>query len=272
MACDAAKILAVLTRPQGRNEPLAGLLDARGIQALVLPALHIRGTPLKASGCPRPADYDLVVFVSGTAARLYCRQLTAAAVDWRWPDRTFAATVGQASAQALYSDPRIAPAHILYPDARAGRHDSEALWSVLRPMLPNIQRVLIVRGQGGRDWLAYRLRNAGCHVDKHEAYRRTAQHWTAAQARLLETGIARANTTVCLVTSGQSADAIHENVERWRLATLWEQVRFVTIHPRIATRLQSLFASGAEAGSRRIALCSPHDAAIAQAIEVAASQ
>lgn len=69
--------LAVLTRPSGRNEALAARLRAHGWEACVLPALEI--LPLDClEGLPMPEDYDMVVFVSGNAARLYLDQLTRA--------------------------------------------------------------------------------------------------------------------------------------------------------------------------------------------------
>lgn len=271
MAYNNVNALAILTRPQGKNEKLAAQLGLRGIGTLVLPALHIQGAACPPAALPLPCNYDLVIFVSSTAVQLYCRQLTSVTGTWQWPAHTFAATVGQASAQALYDDHRIAPANILHPDADAKQQDSEALWSVLQPLLPKVRRVLIVRGQGGRDWLANQLQQAGCHVDRHAAYQRMAQCWTLQQTNLLETRMAGQKAIICLVTSSQSAEAIHENIERHYLAALWKPVRFVTIHPRIASRLQSLFASGAGTAARHIAVCSPHDAAIAHAIEAAAS-
>lgn len=76
--------LAVLTRPSGRNEALAARLRAHGWEACVLPALEI--LPLDClEGLPMPEDYDMVVFVSGNAARLYLDQLTRARGGFSWP-------------------------------------------------------------------------------------------------------------------------------------------------------------------------------------------
>ena len=76
--------LAVLTRPSGRNEALAARLRAQGWEACVLPALEI--LPLDClEGLPMPEDYDMVVFVSGNAARLYLDQLTARAAAFPGP-------------------------------------------------------------------------------------------------------------------------------------------------------------------------------------------
>src|SRR3546814_9941416 len=62
------------------------------------------------------------------------------------------------SAQLLESTGRIPPARILYP---TDTQDSEGLWRVLQPLLATFKRVLIVRGQSGREWLGDRFQQAG---------------------------------------------------------------------------------------------------------------
>ena len=69
------------------------------------------------------------------------------------------------------------------------RQDSEALYGRLD--VPSLQgrEVLIVRGNGGREWLADQLREAGASVRTVEAYRRSvpapdAAAWLALRAVL----------------------------------------------------------------------------------------
>ena len=79
------------------------------------------------------------------------------------------------------------PAHlrIVSPAVDAAQFDSEALWERLRSRDWNGARVLVVRGDGGRDWLADRLRDAGATVATVGAYRRIAPTFAAdARARL----------------------------------------------------------------------------------------
>ena len=67
--------------------------------------------------------------------------------------------------------------------------DSEALWQALHAWRDDWRdaRVLILRGDGGRDWLAGVLREQGAHVEVLEAYRRVAPPPEAARlARLRE--------------------------------------------------------------------------------------
>ncbi|OXC90945.1 cysteine dioxygenase [Achromobacter sp. KAs 3-5] len=76
-AADGPRI-AILTRPAGRNEALAGRLQGAGWQPCILPALEIHPLAVAAEDLPRPSAYDLVVFVSGNAARQYLDQLARA--------------------------------------------------------------------------------------------------------------------------------------------------------------------------------------------------
>jgi len=55
-AAAQAPRVAVLTRPAGRNEALAGRLHAAGWTAFILPALEIHPLPAPAASLPRPAD------------------------------------------------------------------------------------------------------------------------------------------------------------------------------------------------------------------------
>ncbi|KAG1436531.1 hypothetical protein G6F57_020623 [Rhizopus arrhizus] len=97
--------VAVLTRPAGRNEALAGRLTDAGWSACILPALEIHALDVAAADLPRPADFDMVVFVSGNAGKQYLDQLARADGSSVWPAATIAATVGPASAQGLRESP-----------------------------------------------------------------------------------------------------------------------------------------------------------------------
>ncbi|WP_050849460.1 uroporphyrinogen-III synthase, partial [Bordetella pertussis] len=169
--------IAILTRPQGRNGALAQRLHDAGWQTLCLPALRIEPLPPENGVVPLPRDYDLVVFVSGNAARLYLEQLRERG-ELPWPAGAVAATVGPASARALLDSGQFgADTTVLHPAETAPTHDSEALWALLRarPALP--RRALLVRGTQGRDWLADRLVAAGVEVSRHAVYRRRPAPW-----------------------------------------------------------------------------------------------
>jgi len=252
---------AVLTRPQGRNEALAGLLAGAGWEVLPLPALALEPLP-RAGPPPLPQDYDLVVFVSGNAARLYLDQATAY-LTGGWPAATPIAVVGPASAQALRASTLIgADTTVLHPSADAAAHDSEALWHILSRMQP-LRRVLLVRGTQGRDWLAERLVSEGAEVVRHALYRRRPAAWPAGATATLQAWASQAAPAVWLLTSGEGIAATAAAVRAADLQDWWRACRFVVTHPRLAEPLRAAAGGGAQAPMVKI--CVPADEAIFEA-------
>ena len=54
---------------------------------------------------------------------------------------------------------------IVEPPVDSPQFDSDALWPLLAARDWRGRRVLILRGDGGRDWLADTLRSSGAEVD-----------------------------------------------------------------------------------------------------------
>jgi uroporphyrinogen III methyltransferase/synthase len=187
----------VVTRPAGQSRQLTEALQGAGLDVLSFPLLAIGpaadDAPLRAA-LARLDTFALVVFVSPNAIAFALDALagvqgTAVA---RWPAQVAVAVVGPASVAALAERGIAAPAYRVIapagagggaaigphhddtlPDADALRFDSEALWAQLDPAALAGKPVLIIRGNGGRDWLGDRLREAGAQVEAVEAYRRT---------------------------------------------------------------------------------------------------
>lgn len=260
--------VAVLTRPEGRNEALAGRLTDAGWSACILPALEIHPLDVPAAQLPRPADFDMVVFVSGNAAKQYLRQLAAAHGLHAWPAGVIAATVGPASAQALRESPTFgANTTVLHPGDDAASHDSEALWAVLRglPALP--PRVLLVRGTQGRDWLGEQLQAHGVAVTRHAAYLRRPAVWDASALAPLRGWAQAGVTAIWLITSGEGADAVRANLDAAGLTPWWQQCHFVLTHPTLARRVPPA-CHGAD-GPAMVKICLPNDESIFQAFVAA---
>lgn len=253
---------AVLTRPEGQNEGLAARLGACGFDALVLPSLAIRPLHDDPAALPLPSDYDLLVFVSSNAVRLYLDLLRRRDSKPQWPQASRVAAVGEASAQSLYDAGFIPRSHILHPSL-PGQQDSEALWALLRQSGHRFERVLIVRGETGREWLGQQFELSGAHVRRYPLYRREAVYWLPAQCDLLRTRLEARRAPVCVLTSGESVEALRLNIERNGLYQFWERTRFVAIHERVASRLQSVLAGSAgKASVPVVKICSPNDDAI----------
>lgn len=147
----------------------------------------------------------------------------------------------------------------------ATRFDSEALFTALASRLGlealSDRVVLIVRGDGGREWLAERLRGAGAHVEAVCAYRRvvpapSADAWARVRALL------RGAPHAWLVTSSEGvrnldalARASLEHPEREALL----HAPLVAPHPRIAETAQAV-------GFGTITTSGPGDARILAAL------
>ncbi|WP_287497424.1 uroporphyrinogen-III synthase [Pandoraea sp. CB10b_02] len=215
-ACAASAPCAILTRPDGQADALASALHAHGIDTLAFPLLHISaqaddGALAALDGAMgRLSSYALAVFVSPNAvahalARLAHRRRRpsepgagragAAQVGDVWPETLPAAVVGPGSAQALAEAGIAAPRHrvIVPPGGPAARFDSEALLAELDLAALAGRRVLLVRGDGGRELLADTLRAHGAQVDIVSAYTRRAPApdaaaWAALEARVCAPG------------------------------------------------------------------------------------
>jgi uroporphyrinogen-III synthase len=165
----------LLTRPAEESQALALTLAEEGIFSSSLPLLDIQ--PLPVSEENRSIIYNLaaycaVIVVSKPAARLGLEL-----VDEVWPQPPMQDwfAVGAATAQIL-DDYGL---RVFYPEQG---DDSEALVA-----LPQLQaaisgydpKVLIMRGEGGREWLAEQLREQGVAVDYLPLYRRSLPQYPA---------------------------------------------------------------------------------------------
>ena len=265
------KASVVLTRPQGKNEQLGRRLQAAGLRPITLPALTLAPLIQDGNQLPPPGDYDLIVFVSSGAVAMYLDLLARRSNHGAWPERTMVATVGRSSAQPLYDSGLMQHAHILHPDPDTQNQDSEALWSVLQPLRHRLERVLIIRGESGREWLGAQCEEAGINVERLALYRRTPAVWQPGQTDQLSEIMVSPKLCVFLLTSGESAAAVHANIRQLGLEEEWAKCRFVVIHERVACRLQSLIGASGKVEPTVIKVCSPCDDAIFHAIVQLAS-
>jgi uroporphyrinogen III methyltransferase/synthase len=189
------------------------------------------------------------VFVSPNAVdRAFACYATVSSI---WPHALPVAVVGPASVAALGRHGVAAPDHrVISPpvgaDEEPARFDSEALFAALEAAFgPNGfdgKRVLIVRGDGGREWLADRLREAGAEVEAVAAYRRVVPEPSIAaweQVHALLAGAPHA----WLVTSSEGVRNLealaHEHLTAGEIVQL-KHAPLVAPHPRIAETARGL--------------------------------
>jgi len=193
------KRAVVITRPRRQAEALAAAVAARGRTPVILPLLEISPAADQAALALalRPLrQYALVAFVSPNAVD--------AAFDHieRWPDGVAIAVVGEGSRAALLQH-GIDEARVrIHCPRDPARSDSEHLLQALDLDRLAGQRVLVVRGDGGREVLPDALRAAGCAVETVAAYRRAVPRLDAALAASLRTLLAQPNDWI--VTSSEA--------------------------------------------------------------------
>lgn len=190
-----AGVRVLVTRPAHQAEPLARLIEQDGGEAIRFPTLAIvppRDPGRLADIVARLEHFDLAVFVSRNAV-----ERAAEAIHARHsglPPQLAIAAAGRTSAQAL------ARAGVRAVLAPAERFDSEALLEL--PALRQVsgRRVVIFRGEGGRELLGETLAARGARVEYAECYRRIrpAADTGPLRARLQQGGI-----DLVTVTSGE---------------------------------------------------------------------
>ena len=216
----------IVTRPIAQAAPWVQALQALGIDAVALPLIAIepaeRG-PM-ADAWSQLYGAALVMFVSPNAVQHF---FDARPQGQAWPATTLAGSTGPGTSAALRAA-GIADAQLVEPPAD-GPFDTETLWQRLQPMSWQGRRVLIVRGDGGRDWLAQTLRGAGAQVDFVTAYRRRAP----VLERALVDAALQAPAAHCWHFS--SSEAIDHLLAAMPGAD-WNGSRAEATHPRIAER------------------------------------
>jgi len=224
----------VVTRPRELAPAFAELLERRGARALVFPAIEIQPLPRPAA-LGRVAQFDLVVFVSPSAVRVALSGLS-------WPRGVAVAAIGSGTKRELE---RAGMAVVIAPAAGA---DSEALLAM--PQMQHVagKRVLIVRGDGGRELLGESLAARGVRVQYAECYRRVRP---AIDAAPLLAAWRRGEVDAVTVLSAQALDNFID-ITGGALAA--GTPHFVP-HERVAGHAQSR-------GVREIVLAAPGDDAM----------
>ena len=150
----------VVTRPAERGQSLCRRIAAEGGHALAFPTIEIqRLDPPTVDVSPQPVDW--LVFTSVAAVAHGLDRLD----DYR-DDGTRIAAIGGATATALAE---AGCSDIVSP---AQRQESEGLLELDDFRHIREQRVLLVKGTGGRDLLREQLDERGAEVGIAEVYRR----------------------------------------------------------------------------------------------------
>jgi len=233
--------LALVTRPRAQGEKWRRRLAALGVRSELLPLIDIGPAPdaaalrqwaeTLAEGPRAPAA--LVMFVSPNAVQ---GLFDALEPGWRWPRSAVAGATGPGSAAAL-SAAGVPEEAIVAPGADAAQFDSEALWALLEKRRSWAgARTAIVRGEGGRDWLAERLRAAGAAVEFVQSYSRQSPRLGEQERRLLDRALAEPEGVAWLMSSSEAIDHLRALAP----AASWAASVALASHPRIAESARRL--------------------------------
>jgi uroporphyrinogen-III synthase len=240
----------LVTRPEHQAHHLCQLIEAEGGAAVRYPALVIKPRPDRAAvrAAVGPADrFDLVIFVSANAARFGADFL-----DQR-RDAPVAA-VGQATAAALNgAGYRVS----LMPSEGS---DSEALLAMRELAHMSGQRVLIVRGSGGRELISEVLTARGAQVQYAEVYTREPARPSAQLQAEVEQLWRQGGISVYAATSVELLEALVGIVTQ-RCRELMDSTALVTGSRRVAEA-----ASRLGLGSPVVLADAPDDAALTGAL------
>ncbi|MBS0327889.1 MAG: uroporphyrinogen-III synthase [Proteobacteria bacterium] len=235
-----AGIGVIVTRPQRQAAAFATRIAALGAAPLIWPAIVIVPPPDTAPlerAHAALASYDIAVFVSANAVEY------GAPPPRAWPARLIAFAPGPATAEAL------AGVGIFGARVPTTTHDSEGLLQL--PELAELagKRVVVFRGEGGREFLGNALRARGAVVDHVACYRRVAPTaGTEGLVEALRSGAANALT----LTSAEGLDNLVAALPAEGRAML-ARIPVFAGHPRIAERarecgLRAVEATGGDAG------------------------
>ena len=221
----------LVTRPQAQAAGLAAQIAAHGGEAVCFPLIEI--SPIDDwsafdAATARLDDVALVVFISPNAVDFSLPRLLAARP---WPRPPQVAAIGPGTVRRLAD---FGISGVIVP---AARFDSEALLelSPLQSAAVVGKRVLILRGNGGRELLAETLRARGAVVDCVTCYRRSAPRDAAPVVSLLRDAALGAIT----VSSSEGLRNLLELLDTDSLDRLRILPVFVP-HPRIAEEAERL--------------------------------
>ncbi|PLA50951.1 uroporphyrinogen-III synthase [Neisseria perflava] len=218
----------LIIRPSNRPKQDIQTCHAAGWQAQVLSPIEIEADRSALNKLPEQfKQADVVFWVSPTA-------IETAAPHLNFSEGPKAhITVGQTSQHTLA---QFSPYPVFSPE---DGNDSEAVLRMpIWKNLPPNARVLIIRGHGGRDFLAEKLTELGFQIDIAEIYFRRphAIDWQSFKTE---------DIAAAYVTSGEIAREFFHQIPP-QFSRFFESLLYFTHHPRIADALRIVGAKHVE--------------------------
>ncbi len=242
--CDLHGLDVLITRPAAQADDLCAAIEAANGHAIRFPTVVITASDdaTVVNRLTNASDYDRLIFVS-TNAVAHARPFL--------PDNPLppVAAVGRATADALRE---AGFEEVLTPQGGA---DSEALLALPEMKNPGGQRILIVRGRGGRTLMGDTLEMRGARVDYAEVYSRELPDYSAEQLSVLE-----GHDGITLTAT--SGEILENLINLLGTSSVLLELPLVVVSTRVAEMARQLgfrhvvSAEGAGTGAILSALCS----------------
>ncbi|POT54574.1 uroporphyrinogen-III synthase [Citrobacter amalonaticus] len=222
----------LVTRPSPAGEELVSRLRTLGQEAWSFPLIEFtpgRQLATLADQLATLTANDLVFALSQHTVSFAHAQLQKQGQAWPTLPHYFA--IGRTTALALHT---VSGRDIRYP---LDREISEVLLQL--PELQKItgKRVLILRGNGGRELLGETLTSRGADVTFCECYQRSAKHYAGAEEamRWQSHGV-----TTVVVTSGEMLQQLWSLIPQWYREHWLLRCRLLVVSERLAYLAQEL--------------------------------
>lgn len=240
---------AIVTRPAAQAAVWVEALRSRGVQAQALPLIGIApavdGAAVSAAWT-QLRGAALVMFVSANAVEQF---FAARPPNIDWPLDVAAGSTGPGTTAALRAAGVV---RVVEPAPESLQFDSEALWARVASWPWQGSKVMVVRGEEGRDWLAQQLTAAGAEVSFVGAYRRLAPVWDEQAQAVIGNALAEPRNCTWLFSSSEAVG----HLARLAPGASWQASSALASHPRIAQAAQ-------QAGFGRVDHVGPSIAAVA---------
>ncbi len=208
----------------------------------------------------RLADYALLAFVSPNAIDAWFSSLQTNPAAPQLPPQLAISVMGEGSRLKLLQWQSVLKDNTVFAPSNPHQTDSETLLHDLQKLDWQGKRVLIVRGDSGRELLANGLQALGAVVDTVVAYQRLKPVWDSSRKQVLRDLLEQENLWV--ITSSEALRNLHEGLTLLQIPDLvakLQKQRMIMPHSRIAETAQAL-------GFNQTRLTASGDAALLQAL------
>lgn len=213
----------MLTRPTEQAASLQKKLTRLGAHTISFPCIEI--SPVTPSKSPAPlSEIDIIIFISPNAVKYGLREMPEL-LDLPRSGKKFAA-IGQGTAQALTAN---GIAEVTIPDER---FDSEGLLETALFQDLKSMSVMVIKGEGGRNYLQESLTQRGARVCCVDVYQRTLPENADIEAL-------PATVDLILFSSSQAAENLLSLVPAQQLQKLLK-CQTIVGHPKIGQKVASL--------------------------------